>query len=132
MTREIKIGDRSVLMSANAATTYRFKQVFKKDILRIMMDEKAEQDDDDIMKLAYIMAQQAAGADMTKLNEETYIGWLEGFEPFAFFVASAEIMNLFQQQKEPGEEQKKTASYRADHDDGAVLVESGPDGAADL
>ena len=37
------------------------------------------------VKLAYIMAMQASGQDMSKLNEDTFLAWLEGFEANAMF-----------------------------------------------
>lgn len=133
MFKEIQIGAHTIAMKATASTTYRFKQVFKRDILKVMMDNtgKEETEEDDVLKLAYIMAMSAEGRDMGALNEDTYIGWLDQFEPMDLFIAQEDIMSVFQGNKKTEEEQKKTASDRATDDDGAFPAASDAAGASD-
>ena len=132
MFKEISVGDKLVPMLANAATPYRFKQIFHKDLLKIMFSTTAENEsEDDVQKLAYVMSMQAAKRDLTQLNEETYIDWLEQFDPLDIFMASDAVMKLYQRNKFSDEIQKKTASDRQDHDDAAVPVAVDTDGSED-
>ena len=88
---------------ANAATPFRFKQVFQKDLLAIFSNEKrAEQEGlEAVSELAYIMNNQAKKSDMSKLSFENFIDWLEGFGPMAFIDASEDIIEVYTSQKEP-------------------------------
>ena len=97
MYKKIKIGEKEMEFAANAATPIRFKMVFKKDLFYIFADQKRseEQGIETVSQLAYIMNRQAEKADMSKLNEKTFVEWLEGFEPMAFLENSEEILNLF-------------------------------------
>ena len=133
MFKEIRIGEQTLPMQATASTTYRFKQVFKRDILKVMMDTtgKYEAEEDDVMKLAYIMAMAAEGQDMSKLNEDTYIGWLDGFDPMDLYIAQEEIMSVFQGNKVTEETQKKTATDRAGDDNVALSAAGDTAGASD-
>ena len=99
MTRSITIGEHEVLMTANGATPYRFKNLFKEDIFAIMLGQADEKDGGEIMdmsgKLAYIMAMQAEGADMNKLTEESFYSWLEQFDAMDVAQAGEEIYMLY-------------------------------------
>lgn len=94
---KMKIGEKDVELSANAATPFRFKQVFHKDLFSILGNEqRAEQEGfETISQLTYIMAKQAEKADLTKLNEDDFIGWLEGFEPMDFANSAEDILNAY-------------------------------------
>lgn len=97
MFAKVKIGGKEVEISANAATPFRFKQIFHKDIFSVFGNEqKAEQEGfETIAQLTYVMAKQAEKTDMNKLNEEDFIGWLEGFEPMDFANSAEEILNAY-------------------------------------
>ena len=97
MFAKVKIGETEVELSANAATPFRFKQVFHKDIFSVFGNEqKAEQEGfETIAQLTYVMAKSAEKADMSKLNEEEFISWLEGFEPMDFVNSAEEILNAY-------------------------------------
>lgn len=129
MYKVIEVGEHRVGMCANAATPYRFKQVFKKDLLQIMLDENSKDEEpDDVMKLAYIMTMQASKKDLTTINEESYIEWLEQFDLMDLYIASGEIMSLYQGNKKSEAEQKKTTPDRAANDDAAISSSGDTDG----
>ena len=94
MYRVIKIGNKDVEMVANGATPYRYKQIFHKDYFRYTTSNNRDGADDmDMMAhMAYVMAMQAAKADMSKLNEETFIEWMGEFDVMDVVNAAAEIM----------------------------------------
>lgn len=97
MFAKVEIDGKEVELVANAATPFRFKQVFHKDLLQIVGNEKRAQEEgaEIVMELAYIMANAAKKADMNKLNEEMFIEWLEGFSPMAFMNAAGDIMDVY-------------------------------------
>lgn len=133
MYKEIQIGEKTIGLKATASTTYRFKQVFKRDILKVMMDTSGAQqaEEDDVMRLAYIMAMSARGEDMSKLNEDSYIGWLDKFDPMDLFIAQEDIMEVFQGNRKTEETQKKTTTDGATDDNGALPTAGDADGASD-
>ena len=108
MRGTITIAGIEVDMVANAATPYRFKQVFGQDFFllsRKMADETdPEVSDaaasDTFIKLGYIMAMQAKGEKMDKLNSDTFLAWLEGFdEANALLEAISEIAAIYRGQE---------------------------------
>lgn len=108
MYKEIKVGDKTIPMEANAATSYRFKHLFKRDILKLMLDaESMEEEPDDVMKLGYVMTMQAAKEDFSVKSFDDYIAWLEGFDPLDLLLASQDIVGLFNANKASTVQQKK-------------------------
>lgn len=97
MFKTIKIDDKEMEFTANAATPFRYKQVFKSDLFAVLGNEKrAEEEGAEVVtKLAYIMHNQAKKADMGKLNEDDFVTWLEGFSSMAFINSADEIINVY-------------------------------------
>lgn len=115
MRKDITVGGKTITMEANAATSYRFKHLFKRDILKLMLDKDAmEEEPDDPMKLAYIMAMQAAREDLTAKTEEDYLKWLEGFDPLDLLLASVDIVGLFNANQTTTAVQKKRKDQQKD------------------
>jgi hypothetical protein len=98
MYREITIGKKSIPMKATAATPVRYRHVFHQDVLTELAAVKENNYGlaiDTISKLAFIMAKAADGTDMTKLNEDAFYAWLEGFGPNDIMMALGEVMELY-------------------------------------
>lgn len=97
MVKTITIDGMNVEMAANAATPFRFRQVFKKDLLAVLGNEKKAEEEglETIMQLAFIMAKQAEKADMKTLNDDTFVEWLEGFSAMAFVEAAEDILSVY-------------------------------------
>jgi len=97
MYTTIMIDGKEMGLSANAATPFRYKQVFKQDLFAVLGNEKrAEEEGAEVVtKLAYIMYHQAEKSDMNKLNEDDFIAWLEGFSSMAFINVADEIVNAY-------------------------------------
>ena len=97
MFKTVTIGEKEIELCANAATPFRFKQVFHKDLFSIFSNnEKAEQEGfEAIAELCYIMHKQAEKADMGKLNEDEFIEWLEGFGAMDFAESAEEILGVY-------------------------------------
>jgi hypothetical protein len=97
MFKTLTIGGKDVALAANAATPFRFKQVFKKDLFYVLGDEKRAEENgvETVMQLAFIMAKQAEKTDMNQLNEDGFVNWLEGLEPMAFVDSAEDILNAY-------------------------------------
>lgn len=102
MFKTMEIGGKELELVANAATPFRFKQVFHKDLFSVLGNEEraAEEGVETITQLAYIMTKQAEKADMNKLSEDGFIDWLEDFPPMAFVDSAEEILNAYMDQTE--------------------------------
>lgn len=97
MKKTIIIDGREVEFAANAATPFRFRQIFKKDLFAVLGNEQKAQEEgiDTVAELGYVMAKQAEKADMNKLNEESFIEWLEQFGAMAFMETAEDILNVY-------------------------------------
>lgn len=98
MTDTIKIGEMEMVMAANAATPFWFNQIFHDDFF--VLSQKVTDGNegaavDLFSKTGFIMAKQAEGAQMNKLNLDSYIKWLEQFEPMDLAMAAADIALLY-------------------------------------
>ncbi len=84
---------------ANAATPYRFKQIFGLDLMKII-GKSSEEDNgmgvvEIVPQLAYVMNQQAKKADLMKLNMETFLTWSESFESGDFIENAEKIIDTY-------------------------------------
>jgi len=97
MYKTVIVDGKEMSVAANAATPFRYKQVFNQDLFAVLgNEEKAEQEGVEVvMRLAYIMHNQAENADMNKLNEDDFITWLEGFSAMAFVNSAEDVINAY-------------------------------------
>lgn len=106
MYAEIKLysakGDElTVPMLATASTPIRFKMLFGKDLMGGILTSNLSGDGFDlsvveiVSQLAFLMAQQAAKADITTLDMNKYISWLDDFDSNAFIDNANEILNVY-------------------------------------
>lgn len=99
MRKEVMIGDKKVELLANAATPYRFRSIFHRDLLTLLSETQASplSSVDIITQLAFTMMKQAEGADMTKIKEDDFIAWLEGIESDVFWDQNVlvEILSVY-------------------------------------
>ena len=91
----VKIGNKDVDMLANAATPYRYQMIFKEDFFGRVTGKVEVESRDFFAKIGYVMAMQAVKADMNKLNVDTFLVWLEGFEPADVFSAAGDIADIY-------------------------------------
>lgn len=95
MYGRIKIGDKDVELVANAATPYRYQQIFREDYLKKVSGKEETDPTDFFVKIGFVMAMQAAKKDMSKINLESFFKWLEGFEPADVFAAASDIADVY-------------------------------------
>lgn len=116
MYGKVQIGDREVELVANAASPYRFKQIFREDFLKraIETNENEAESIDLFVKMGFIMAKQAEKADFSKLNEDVFIAWLEEFEPNDVQIAAGDIANIYSGNAETKVSPKRKAARRSE------------------
>ena len=112
MRKTINVGGGGLELAATAATPYRYKQVFRKDLFKLFQaaaNDKADESDaaEAIPELAYIMNQQAEGADMNGLSFDDYLQWLDRFGPVDLLLAGEEIMNFYNASSQGSVQPKK-------------------------
>lgn len=113
MTKSITLeGGKEVKLAANAATPFRFKQLFGSDLLRIFQQStKSEYDGmtlgEVVTQMAFIMNRQAEGANMNDISMDDFFSWLEGFEAMDFVNAGEEIINVYLSSTKTSVEAKK-------------------------
>lgn len=102
MFKTLNIDGREIDFSANAATPFRYRQIFHKDLLSILGNEEKAQNEgvEAVTELAFVMAKQAEKADMGKLNEDMFYEWLEGFGSMAFVNGAEDILNVYMESTE--------------------------------
>ena len=80
MYKTFVFGDKEVAACANAALPYRYKQVFREDLLDFINKPLNPTDYMNLGgKVLYIMHNAAIKADMNSLNFDDYLTFLEGF-----------------------------------------------------
>ena len=94
---EVKVGQFNLTMKANARTPLYYRQIFHKDLLDAFSQDGKQINlaADSIPEMAYVMAKVGEGADMSRLNENTYAEWLEQFEMFSIYEILPEILELW-------------------------------------
>lgn len=113
MFKELKIDDIYVPMLANGATPLRYKLIFGKDLIAEFQDAEnnAAKVTNCIPELAFIMAKAAEAkdgrADMSTLNQEDFMCWLEQFSPMGVTMAAEEIVDLYMGNAQTSVEPKK-------------------------
>lgn len=97
MTKEIKVGARTIPFTANGATPLFYKQFFKNDLLKLISVKGNDITigTENVPELAFIMAKQADGANFMQLTMDHYIEFLSRFEPMDITLAGDEIMRLY-------------------------------------
>jgi len=113
MTKSITMeGGKDIKLAANAATPFRFKQLFNMDLLQIFQKSTKSEDDgmilgDVIAQLAFIMNRQAEGANMNSISMDEFFTWLEGFEAMDFVTAGQQIIDVYLASTKTSVEAKK-------------------------
>ena len=99
MYKTIMIGSKEVNMQSNAATPFRFKNIFGLDLLKIFTNASEENISTQLeagQMLAFVMAKQAEGVDMNKLNVDHFYTWLEDYSSNDMYDALEAIIEVWQ------------------------------------
>ena len=114
MFAEVKVGKFTIPMRASGRTPLYYRQVFHKEILDAFSSEgnKFSMAAENIPEVAYIMAMNGEGADMSRLNEDTFAEWTEQFEAMDLLMAGEEIFNVYLNNLESTSKAKKKVSAK--------------------
>lgn len=101
MVKDVKIGDQTVAMAANAATPFLYVQIFHDEdplqILSKLTEENQMAGAAVLMKLGYVMAMHAQKSlsEMLKLKTEDFYAWLERFDYMDLLSAAKDIRDIY-------------------------------------
>lgn len=117
MRSVIRIGQREVAVESNAATAIRYKQIFKRELLKDLAKLENVEDVDKLdaieytSKLAYVMNMQNR-KEIKEASEEGYIAWMEEFDEADFQdpAAITSILNVWNRNITTTSELKKDQS----------------------
>lgn len=111
MIKDVNIKDKTITLLANGSTPYRYKQVFHKDIIKLISSGDRETIvGETAPELAFIMNVQALEAAKKKApvySMEGFITWLEQFDPLDIPEAADEILDVYIGNSAPSEKPKK-------------------------
>ena len=110
MYKEIEIGNKKVGMLANGLSPILFNRVFHADFFSLSMNLGEGNEGatvDTFSKMGFIMAKQAEKKDLTKITEDEFFSWLEGFDPMDVPNAIRDIVDLYMTQTEGTAKAKK-------------------------
>ena len=110
MYRIVKIGDVDVPMLAMASVDIYYKNIFHEDPIKAQLSADEGALVSCMMRMGYVMAKFAELHDrkeMNKLNEDTYLDWLDGFYRADYLEALADIRAAYEEQKAPTGTEKK-------------------------
>lgn len=101
MYKEIEIGNKKIGMLANGLSPVLFNRVFHADFFSLSSELGTGNEGatvDTFSKMGFIMAKQAEKKDLTKINEDQFWKWLEGFDPMDIPNAIIDIVDLYMSQ----------------------------------
>ena len=114
---ELELADGSIQkvpFKACGTTSWRYYQFTKKEVLKELaipnIPENYNTLDMVYSKLAYIMNKQATAktaSDMANISEDDYLEWLENFASMEFCTHSAELLDIYLNNKETNSDAKK-------------------------
>lgn len=119
MYKVVKIGDKEVPMLSMASVDIYYRQVFKKDAIKLQSSKDFDEGDfvNFLMEMGFIMAKFAELQDrkkMAALNEDNYLDWLDGFERDEFFSALGDVRNVYEGQQVTASDSKKNEEQQSE------------------
>lgn len=112
MYQVVKIGDKEVPMLSMASVDVYYRQVFKKDAIKLQSSKDFDEGDliNFVMEMGFIMAKFAELKDrkkMSALNEDAYLDWLDGFDRSEYLASLADIRMTYEGQQVTSSDAKK-------------------------
>ena len=113
MTKNITLeGGKELKLAANAATPFRYKQLFGADLLKLFQQNTDIKQNEftlseSVTQLAFIMNSQAEGVNMNTLSMDEFFAWLEDFEPMELVLVGQDIINTYLSSSMPTVNTKK-------------------------
>lgn len=111
MYQIVKIGGRDVPMLAMASVDVYYKRIFNDDPIKAQM-KGDESTIEFALRMGFVMAKFAETRDrkeMLKLNEDSFLEWLDGFYRADLMEALGDIIAVYEGQKATSSAEKKRA-----------------------
>ena len=92
------VGSVPVNFAGNAATTYRYKSLFGRDLMKAFVEQGTNLDTDMIFELAFTMHLQAEGyktEQFSGVTYEDYLDWMEHYDFVDLVAAAPEIIKVW-------------------------------------
>lgn len=120
MFNRVKIGDKEVPMLSMASTDIYYRMIFHEDGIKLQASKDFDEGDmfNFIFRIGYVMAMQAQLHDrkeLAKLNEDTFMDWLDQFSREDFADAMVDIKKTYEGQMVTGSEAKKNKDEPTDN-----------------
>lgn len=112
MFQVVTIGEKKVPMLSMASVDVYYRQIFHKDAIKLQSSKDFDEGDliNFVCEIGFVMAKFAELKDrkqMSQLNEDAYLDWLDGFDRAEFLAALADIRMVYEGQQLPSAESKK-------------------------
>lgn len=112
MFNNVKIGERMVPMMAMASCDVYYRNIFHEDAIKLQTKKDLDEGDlvNFIMKMGFVMAKFAEVKDrkeMNKLNEDSYLDWLDQFDRAEYLSALGDVRLTYEGQAVTVSDSKK-------------------------
>lgn len=111
MYNEVKIGDKKVPMLSMASVDIYYRNIFHRDAIKLQSDGLDEGDlINFVMEMGFVMAKFAETHDrkeMAKLNEDSFLEWMDGFERSDYLNALVDVRLTYEGQSVTNADAKK-------------------------
>lgn len=118
MFNNVKIGDKTVPMLSMASVDVFYRNIFHEDPMKLQMEtEDAGALINFHTRMAFIMAKYAECHDrreMAKLNEDSFLDWLDQFDRMDLMAALEDVMKTYNGQALTASEAKKNTEEPSD------------------
>lgn len=120
MFNVVKIGDKPVPMLAMASTDLYYRNIFHEDAIKLQTRKDMDEGDliNFVMRVGFVMAKFSELKDrkeMNKLNEDSYLDWLDQFERQDYLNALADIRMTYEGQAVTHSEAKKNNEEQSEN-----------------
>lgn len=119
MYNEIKIGAATVPMLAMASVDLYYKQIFHEDAIKLQSGKDFDDGDliNFISRMGFVMAKFAElknRKEMSKLNEDAYLDWMDNFDRAEYMNALGDIRATYEGQNIPTSAAKKNSDEQSE------------------
>lgn len=114
----VRIGEKDVPMLSMASVDIYFRNIFHEDAIKLQV--KAEDEGDSInfiLRMGFVMAKFAElknRKEMLKLNEDSFLEWLDGFSREDYMNALVDIQKIYEGQSLTDSDAKKKDAEQPD------------------
>ena len=110
----VKIGEKDVPMLSMASVDIYYRNIFHEDAFKTQVEAKDEADSVNfILQMGFVMAKFAELKDrkeMNKLNEDSFLEWLDQFERTDLLNALVDVQKTYEGQSVTAAEAKKNTN----------------------